>query len=343
MAFLVVMLLIGTTVSTDSVDAQGKPKADKPKEGTPDKESKKSGDHNTDQRDCPPGMRMPRNCDDVERMAHRLAVKKKGYMDGSEFGRNGIPDVMERPYLVNQNDCSTGNAHMACMFNDECTAEFGELLGMRSNSARHATTLFRGKDGTEFECDFTPESSGIMIRHNADTMVGEAFPDPGEHMDPAYNCAMNGANYSALNAGGMNDLATMLALLQLLQQMQNNDSNQDDEAQYYGSPTPTPTPALSTPTPAPTATPTATPGGFFASSASQDLSTTSYGGSPLQGRIPTEFAPLDTGNVFGDPVPRPKKQADNFPSGLEVNQLDSQARRGDSKAAWEAPRGDFFD
>jgi hypothetical protein len=149
--------------------------------------------------DCPAQTKSgpPENCDDVKEMAYALATEKKGYADVR--GQRGVPDVMERPYVINLNDCSTGNAHAACMFNDSCTAQYGEVLGLRSMSERHATVMYQGKDGTRFECDFTPQSSGLFIMSNSDTEVGPAMPDAGESMDPAYTCTMNGANTQPLH------------------------------------------------------------------------------------------------------------------------------------------------
>ncbi len=162
-----------------------------------------AGGYHMDKNDCPPEtMQPPRNCEDVRRMAYSNALRR-GYMNNNG---NGIPDVMERAYLVDWNDCSTANAHMACMFNDRCTEQHGTLLGLRSAAAWHATTLYRGNDGREFECDFTPGSSGIFIRNRPDARVGPAFPDAGESIDPQYakdGCETNGASYSALNPGGM--------------------------------------------------------------------------------------------------------------------------------------------
>lgn len=197
---------------------------------------------------CPPEARVaPFSCKQVERAAYALATKKKGYRD---LGGNGIPDVMERPYVINLNDCSTGNAHAACMYNDPCTAPFGKVWGLRSNSARHATVMFEGTAGNKFECDFTPQSSGIFIANRADTRIGPAFPDPGESMDPAYNCVMNGANTKPLNAFGgsgggfQSSLATLLMMLLQQQQLAQR----------------TPAPSdLTVPTPIPTPTPQATP------------------------------------------------------------------------------------
>lgn len=197
---------------------------------------------------CPPETRQkPRNCQQVAQIAYALATKKKGYADA---GGNGIPDVMERRYVVNVNDCSTGNAHAACMFNDPCTAPMGRLMGLRSNSARHATVLFEGTDGSKFECDFTPQSSGIAIAHRADTRIGPAFPDPGESMDPAYDCLMNGANTRPLNAfgggGGALQGSIMALLMQMLQQQLAKQTPAPPPAADVPSiqtPTPTPTPA----------------------------------------------------------------------------------------------------
>lgn len=214
--------------------------------------------HNEEQKKCPEGLREPRNCNDVRRMAYKMA-KVKGYKMGSD----DIPNVMQRPYRINKNDCSTGNAHVACMFNDECTEEFGKLKGMRSNSAHHATTMFVGKNGKKFECDFTPQSSGIFIRKNADTMIGDAVPDPGESMDPAYDCKLNGANFSALGeggagggAGGMSSMMSLLTLMSLLQGM--NQQPPPPPSLISQPEAPLPPVIEETPTPIPTAVATAT-------------------------------------------------------------------------------------
>jgi len=193
----------------------------------------------------------------VERAAYALAMKK-GYADSDG---NRIPDVMERGYQYNLNDCTTGNAHVACMFNDECTSQFGELKGMRSNSAHHATTMFVGADGRKFECDFTPGGGAGHIGSNGDTTIGDAVPDAGESMDSAYTCKMNGANYAALNPGGgfggssMQNMMMMMMLMQLLQQMKNQNQNPAPQ-----SPAPTQAPVVIivtvTPTPTPTTAPT---------------------------------------------------------------------------------------
>ncbi len=146
--------------------------------------------------DCPEEAKVPpQNCNDVKNAAYALGLKR-GYMNSNG---NSIPDVMERPYVKDLNDCSTGNAHMNCMYNDPCTEQHGRLQGIRSNSAVHASSLYVGNDGNTFECDFTPNSGGISIANNRDAQFGPAYPDPNESMDPSYNCAMNGAGYSALN------------------------------------------------------------------------------------------------------------------------------------------------
>jgi hypothetical protein len=177
-------------------------------------------------------------------------VKKKGYADGNG---NGEPDVMERPYVRNLNDCTTGNAHVACMYNDECTEQHGKLVGLRSNMAHHATTMYVAKGGNQFECDFTPGGGEDLIGSNPDTKWGPAYPDPGESMDPAYNCEMNGANYQPLNpfgggglfggAGGMNPfmMMMMMELLKRKQQQQDTSTNlSPDEMSRMASATPTP-------------------------------------------------------------------------------------------------------
>lgn len=226
--------------------------------------TKKDGDHN--QKDeCPPETQQPpRNCDDVRRIAYKNALRR-GYANANG---NGIPDVMERRYIVNVNDCSTGNAHMACMFNDACTEQHGTLKGLRSQSAWHATTMYQGKNGQSFECDFTPGSSGIFIANRRDTRIGPAFPDRGESIDPQYakdGCITNGASTSALNPGGgmfgggggsMQDMMMMMAIMQLLQGQKNqNNAQPSTDGQPANNevviPTPTPSP---TPTPVPTRT-----------------------------------------------------------------------------------------
>lgn len=211
------------------------------------------GQHNKQQEKCPEGMREPRNCNDIRQMAYKLA-RVKGYKMGSD----NIPNVMQRRYIANRNDCTTGNAHIACMFNDECTEQFGKLKGLRSNSAYHATTMFVSKSGKKFECDFTPQSSGIFIRKNADTVIGDAVPDAGESMDPAYDCKLNGANFSplgegegGLGGGGMNSLATLLMLMSMLQ---NQQQQQPPPPMSQPEPELPPEPTL-TPTPTPTSSP----------------------------------------------------------------------------------------
>ena len=221
--------------------------------------SPNDGKHAQPIKECPPEDKPPQNCDDVRRMAYKSAVSS-GYADKN---KNGTPDVMERPYRVNYNDCSTGNAHMACMYNsDPCLSKHGKVYGLRSNSARHMTVLYEGKDGKTFECDFTPESSGIFIKNRRDTMVGTAFPDAGESIDPQYEkdgCPTNGASSSALNPGGggggggggsgggsIQDIL-LAAIIQLLRQQQNQNNTNDNQVV-----TPTPT---ATPTPQPTSTP----------------------------------------------------------------------------------------
>lgn len=224
------------------------------------------GDHNK-KNECPPETQQPpKNCDDVRRMAYKNALRR-GY---ANTNGNGIPDVMERRYQVGFNDCSTGNAHMACMFNDECTEQHGKLLGMRSQSAWHATTMYKGKNGQQFECDFTPQSSGIFIANRGDTRIGTAFPDAGESIDPQYakdGCPTNGASTSALNPGGgifgggggggsMQDMMMMMAIMQLLNGNQNQNSPQSPVDGQPASnevviPMPTMTP---TPSPVPTRT-----------------------------------------------------------------------------------------
>jgi len=221
--------------------------------------SSKGGETHNKNDDCPPA---PQNCDDVRRIAYKNALAR-GYANNNG---NGVPDVMERPYQVGFNDCSTGNAHVACMFNDNgCEEESGKVLGLRSQSAWHMTTLYRGPGGKEFECDFTPQSSGIFIRNNADTQVGAAFPDAGESIDPQYakdGCETNGASSTALNpggglfgggGGGSMDMMTMMAIMSLLNQQRNQDNAQpstDGEPAQEEVVLPTPT-ATPTPTPSP--------------------------------------------------------------------------------------------
>ena len=232
--------------------------------GLAQKSSKGDGDHN-EQNDCPPEtQRPPQNCDDVRRIAYKNALRR-GY---ANTNGNGVPDVMERKYQVGVNDCSTGNAHMACMFNDECTEQHGTLKGLRSQSAWHATTMYQGKNGQSFECDFTPGSSGIFIANRADTRIGPAFPDAGEKVDDQYKrdgCIMNGASTSALNPGGgmfggggsMQDMMMMMAIMQLLNGNQNQNGPQSSvDGQPASSEVVIPTPTSTfTPTPVPTRTP----------------------------------------------------------------------------------------
>lgn len=198
------------------------------------------GEQSTD--DCPPQTkRPPTNCDDVLEMARVLGIRK-GYEDADG---DGTPDVLRKRYEAHYFDCTTGNAHVECMFNDACTEQWGELLMLRSNSARHATSVFVAKDGSRFECDFTPDSGGIYIMNRPDVRVGPGFTDGGEYHDPAYNCLRGNGGSRALNPGGILGKLSPALLGQLLSQL--NQSKQ-------GSPTPT-----LTPTPAPTLTPTPTP------------------------------------------------------------------------------------
>ncbi len=231
--------------------------------GLAQKSSKGDGDHN-EKNECPPETsKPPQNCDDVRRIAYKNALRR-GY---ANTNGNGVPDVMERSYQVGFNDCSTGNAHMACMFNDECTEQHGKLLGMRSQSAWHATTMYKGNNGQQFECDFTPQSSGIFIANRGDTRIGTAFPDAGESIDPQYakdGCPTNGASSSALNPGGglfggggsMQDMMMMMAIMQLLNGNQNQNGPQSSvDGQPASSEVVIPTPTSTfTPTPVPTRT-----------------------------------------------------------------------------------------
>ena len=215
-------------------------------------QSPDDGKHAIPIKECPPEDKPPKNCADIRRMSYKSAIKR-GY---ANTNGNGVPDVMERRYQAGWNDCSTGNAHMACMYNvDPCLSKHGTLSGLRSNSAYHATTLYEGKDGAKFECDFTPQSSGIFIKNRGDTEKGPAYPDAGESLDPQYEkdgCEINGASSSALNPGGgggggsIQDIM-LLAIMQLLNQQQNQNNINNNQVVI-----PTPT---ATPTPPPTRTP----------------------------------------------------------------------------------------
>lgn len=243
------------------------------------------GEHNKAD-ECPPGTdQPPRNCDDVRRIAYKLAAKKGYQMSG------GTPTVMTRRYIRGFNDCSTGNAHVACMFNDSCTAPHGELLGLRSRAAYHATTLWKGKDGSQFECDFTPDSSGIFIANRGDTRVGPAFPDPGESIDPAYDCEKNGASSSALNpgmfgggggGGSLQDMAILGAIMSLLNGQQNGqqeDSQQENQTQPSTPPNQEANNPVVVLTPTPTPTAIATTGPRATTSAASDSGIVSWGSS----------------------------------------------------------------
>ncbi len=242
------------------------------------------GNHNKEQEKCPEGMKQPRNCDDVRQMAYKLAAKK-----GYKMGSDNIPNVMQRRYVINKNDCSTGNAHIACMFNDECTEEFGKVKGMRSNSAHHATTMYVSKSGKKFECDFTPQSSGIFIRKKADTVIGDAVPDAGESMDPAYDCKLNGANFSPLGegsegggAGGMSSMMSLLTLMSLLQGM-----NQQPPLPPLTQPEDPPPPAVVDPVDTPTPIPTPTPTAVATATSAQDVIAATSKSSPAADVVTT--------------------------------------------------------
>jgi hypothetical protein len=298
-------------------------------------QKKSEGDHN--QNDCPPETKKPmNNCNDVRQAAYALALKR-GYTNSTG---NSIPDVMERQYRVGWNDCSTGNAHMACMFNDPCTSDKGELQGMRSQSAWHATTMFKGKDGKSFECDFTPQSSGIMIANRGDTRIGPAFPDAGESMDPQYQkdgCPMNGAT-TALNPGGMfgggggigggggsmQDMMMMMMLMQLLKGQQNQNGSQpaiDGQPATDEVVVPTPTP---TPTPKPKRIPTVV---APSSSGGPSKSSTTMSDAGIVAASVDHSSDED-----GSSLNSASKEGGS--GGAEVNKLPT--------AAWEEKRGDLF-
>lgn len=294
--------------------------------------SSSAGEHNK-RDDCPPGSeRPPQNCDDVRRLAYQLARRKGYQMSG------GIPTVMTRPYVENWNDCSTGNAHIACMFNDECTAPAGELLGLRSRSAYHATTLYRGADGREFECDFTPGSSGIFIRNKFDTRVGPAFPDPGESIDPAYDCEKNGASSTALNpgmfgggGGPLQNMAIIGAITELLkggQEQKNPGNSAPGGSNPPGSSKGDVGNVIVLPTATPTKTPTPT---------------------PVPSRGPGTSTAGDAGIVsssdglFGMVTPTPSKGSAERAGGAELGTKTWRSLDAQGSATWEEKRGSMFD
>jgi hypothetical protein len=131
--------------------------------------------------------------------------------------------------------------------------------------------MYKGKNGQQFECDFTPQSSGIFIANRGDTRIGPAFPDRGESIDPQYakdGCETNGASTSSLNGGGgifgggggggsMQDMMMMMAIMRLLQGQQNQNNQQSPVDGQDGQPASNevviPIPTMThTPSPVPT-------------------------------------------------------------------------------------------
>ncbi len=270
--------------------------------------------HNRKNEDCPPGTRGPfSTCAEYWEAINKEALRL-GYADTKG---NGIADFLET-YVADVHDCADVAAEVACVSNQsECIEQVARQY--RSNMANHSDNYVEGIG----ECDFTPILSdgryvpnkgraGGGLADNYDTTIDDGAPDPGEKVDPAYTCALNGANRSLVGGsdglgGGASNMAMMMALSQLLNGMNggmsggNDDDNSSEPAQ--GTPTPVPT-AVATPTRTPSPTPsrtlptpmtTKTPSGYGLSDDSNSF------GSEIKGAAPSKpkVQPLDAG-LFSD-------------------------------------------
>ncbi len=249
-----------------------------------------SQEHNIKSEDCPPGTKGPfSSCAEYWEAINKEALRL-GYEDK---GGNGIADFLETYHTEsgfganrsNNHDCADVAAEVACVSNQsECIEQVAKQY--RSNSANHSDNYVEGIG----ECDFTPMRSGGGyvpnkgqagggLADNYDTTIDDGAPDPGEIVDPAYTCAMNGANRRSVGSGlggAAGSAAMMGALSQLMNGMnggmsstgQNTGDSGSDQSSSSGSeqktlPTPLPTPRgtvpTGTPTPACTPTPEGTP------------------------------------------------------------------------------------
>lgn len=270
--------------------------------------------HNQKNEDCPPGTRGPfSTCAEYWEAINKEALRL-GYAD---TGGNGTADFLET-YVRHVHDCADVAAEVACVSNQsECIEQVARQY--RSNMANHSDNYVEGIG----ECDFTPMLSGGGsipnkgqagggLADNYDTTIDDGAPDPGETVDPAYTCALNGANRSRVGGsdglgGSASNMAMMMALSQLLNGMNggmsgaNDDDNSSEPAQ--GTPTPVPT-AVATPTRTPSPTPsrtlptpitTKTPSGYGLSDDSTSFDSDTKGAAPSKPKV----QPLDAG-LFSD-------------------------------------------
>lgn len=225
-------------------------------------------EHNKEQKDCPPGTTGRfTNCRQYWNAINKEALRQ-GYAD-----KNGdrVADFLQN-YTMNYHDCADVAAEVACV------AEKSECIQQKSKQlvgSGHSDNEVEGIG----ECDFTPFSGGGGSSANRNSkfaisggIKGHAYgyryppaPDPREVVDPAYTCAMNGADTGDVAGGGGMDDMLAYAMLQNLLNGQNSgsDSSSDDSADdevSSGTPTPTPTAQRTAQaTPRPTAGPTASP------------------------------------------------------------------------------------
>jgi hypothetical protein len=301
-----------------------------------------SKEHNQKNEDCPPGTRGPfATCAQYWEAINKEALRL-GYQDGNkEKGPNGVADFLEN-YTAGVHDCADVAAEVACVSNQsECIEQVAKQY--RSNMANHSDNYVEGIG----ECDFTPFISnepnkgqaGGGLADNPDTTIDDGGPDPGEDVDEAYTCAMNGANRRNVGSGGgaASNMAMMMALSQLLNGMNGGMSggngDQNGSGQNQGTPSPGPTP-----TPTAVATPTCTP-------------------RPTPGRtLPTPVVPRtasgnglsDDSNSFGSESkgtapskPKAKSVDAGFFSDLPAE--DGAAKRRRPNPAWSEFTGDMFD
>jgi hypothetical protein len=302
--------------------------------------------HNQKMEECPEGTTGRfSSCEEYWEAINKEALRL-GYADS---GGNGTADFLET-YRVNDHDCADVAAEVACVSNQsECIEQVAKQY--RSNSANHSDNYVEGIG----ECDFTPMRSngghipnkgyaGGGLADNHDTTIDDGAPDPGENVDPAYTCAMNGANRRSAGGGaggGMggaaSNMAMMMALSQLLNGMNggmsggNGDLNGSWQDQGTPPPGPTPTPiAVATPTCTPMPTPgrtlptpvtARTASGYGLSGDSNSFGSESNGTAPAKPKV----QPLDTG-FFSD-LPE---------------EIGSAKKRGPDPA-WSEFSGDMFD
>lgn len=225
--------------------------------------------HMKEPEDCPPGTKgKARNCREYWGKINKEALRQ-GYKDSN---RDGVADFLQN-YTINDHDCADVAAEVACVADkSECIEQKSKQLVGSGHSDNQVAGIG--------ECDFTPMQIGgtnsfKSNRNNNFAVAGGiksrsyAFrhppaPDPGETVDPAYTCAMNGAHTGsvsgsgggsggggsggAFGSGGLTDLM----FVSLLQSLLNGQNNQ-------------PPPQMSleqvAPTPSPTPLPTSTPSG----------------------------------------------------------------------------------